>query len=91
MIWNFIIKAIVLFVSVVFYWLPEVTIEDLPYLGSSVSDLLITMIRYWNSAVETVPYLQLGMDIFIYIIIPFELLLLVAKFFLGHHVPTNSR
>jgi len=79
-----------LIVGLIFVWLPVVTIADIPYLGTSLRVILETVVTYWYGAMETLPYLQIVWDTFILVIMPFEILLLAVKFFLGSRVPIHN-
>ena len=90
MIIDLFIGVILSFIFAIFSFLPTVTIASLPIIGSAVSSTLILMIKYWNSFIETFPYAKLPWQIFLYVILPFEILMIIAKFFLGSRVPTND-
>jgi len=90
MIINFIISSILDFFTGIFSFLPEVSLSDIPVIGSSVSSTLSLMVTKYNALIETFPYAQTGFLIMVYVILPFEILMLVAKFFLGSRVPNNN-
>lgn len=89
MIINLLINLVLLIIGSLFVFFPEVTLNDIPYVGIHFREILINTVGYWNSAVETLPYLQIGMTMFIYVILPFEITLLVLKVFLGHRLPAH--
>lgn len=89
MIINLLINLFLLIFGSLFVFLPEVTISSIPFIGSYISDALVLMVVYWNSFVDVFPYAEIVFHTFLTIILPFELLLIVAKFFLGHRVPVN--
>jgi len=89
MITNFIITFFVLLLGFIFQFLGVLTIATIPYIGPSVIAVLYTMIGIWNAFMGTFPYALTGWHIFLIVIVPFEILLLIAKFFLGHHVPAH--
>jgi len=91
MIWNALLDGFFNFFELFFFWLPEVTIADIPYYGSGISANLTEVVHTWNSFMETFPYAEVGFTMFLWVVIPTELLLLVAKIILGHRVPVNSR
>lgn len=66
-----------------------VTLEGIPYIGTEIVSILSTMTGLWNSFMETFPYADTAWTIFLYVIIPFEISLLVLKFFLAHRVPAH--
>lgn len=87
MIINFLITTIAYFSVAVMSVLPVVTISNLPVIGSTVSDLLLEMVQYYNGAVYTIPYLGDMFTVFVYLVLPFELTLLVLRFILGNRDP----
>lgn len=90
MIFNLLLNLILLVFGSLFVFFPVVAIADIPYVGSFLSSTLIQMIQVWNAFLITFPYAVTGWHIFLWVILPFEVLLLVMKFFLGHHVPTHN-
>jgi len=70
--------------------LPPVDIASLPFIGEFLSSTLITVVQILNAFVDSFPYAGVAWNIFIWVILPFEVVLLVAKFILGHRVPTND-
>lgn len=70
--------------------IPRVDLGDIPILGNYIRDILIFIMGYWNSFMETLPYLIVVWQMFIYVIIPFEIGLLILKFFLASRVPANA-
>jgi len=70
-------------ISAIFVFLPVVTIADIPFIGESVSSTLLTMMEYWNGFTATFPYAIHVTQVFLLVIVPFELLMLVSKLFLG--------
>lgn len=89
MIINFIIKIIFDFFSAIFSFLPTVSIATIPVIGETVSSLLLQIVQVYHAFIETFPYAIVGFNVLIYVILPFELLMLVAKFFLGHRAPNS--
>jgi len=83
------LELIVSVLFIIFYLLPDAALADIPLIGNSVSSILLTVVRYWNTFMETFPYAQTGWDIFIYVIIPFEIALLTLKLFLGSRTPVS--
>lgn len=84
------LNSIIGFVQAIFDLLPTATLADLPIIGTTVSDTLETVIETWNAFMVTFPYAVTLWDVFIFVILPFEILLLVAKFLLGHRVPAHT-
>jgi len=91
MIWNFLIEGFFGFFTIIFMWLPEVTIADIYYFGEGISSNLITVVQHWNSFIDTFPYAEVAWTEFLWAVIPFELTMLGLKILLGHRVPTNDR
>jgi len=84
------LNFIILIVGIIFYFLPVVTIADIPWIGQYISDTLISVVHIWNGFLETFPYAVTPWHIFIWIILPFEILLIIARFFLGSRTPINN-
>jgi len=87
MIINLLLNLVILVFGFLFSILPVVTLADIPYAGQFISDLLIIMIHVWNAFLETFPYAQDAWYLFLLVVLPFEILMLVAKFFLGSRAP----
>jgi len=83
------INIILFVVGGIFKLLPVVTIASIPYIGDQVSSFLVTMVTTWNAFIDTFPYAGIAWNVFIYVILPFEALMLLGKFFLGHRMPNN--
>lgn len=69
--------------SVLFSWLPSS--EILPW---GIDSVFVTMASYFRGAIETLPYLEVVLSVFIYGVL-FEIGLMVVKVFLGHRAPNN--
>lgn len=89
MIINLLIFVIISIVGAVFNFLPVVTIASIPYIGTDLSSILTTMILTWNAFMATFPYAVVVWHVFLIVVLPFELLLLLGKFFLGHRFPAH--
>jgi len=90
MIIVMLVSLLISLVSVIFVFLPVVTIATLPYVGPAISSTLVTVVGVWNAFLDTFPYAQIVWHVFLFIILPFEILMIVAKFFLGSRVPSNE-
>lgn len=90
MIINLVIKAIFLIIAGIFSILPNVAFSDIPTVGPFITENLLYGVRLLNGALETFPYGVIVWFIFTHVIIPFELLLLIGKFFLGSRNPTHA-
>jgi len=73
----------------IFVFLPEVSIATIPVVGQVASDTLVFIMLKWNAVMVTVPYFHTAWLVFLIVIIPFEILLLVGKFFLGSRMTAN--
>jgi len=89
MIINLLINTVLLIFGSIFVFLPEVSIATLPYIGEPARAVLVSAVTMWNTFMVTFPYAQTPYDIFVYVIIPFEALILLARFFLGNRLPVN--
>lgn len=89
MIITFLISIVVTILSLLFLFFPVVTIADIPIFGEFMSSTLYTAVTYWNSFMLTFPYAETAWNMFLLFVIPFEIGLLVLKFFLGHRTPVN--
>jgi len=54
-----------------------------------IDSALVSMISTWNAFMVTFPYAQTGWNMFLYFILPFELIMLIMKFVLGSRSPSN--
>jgi len=89
MIINLLINLILLIFGSLFVFLPEVTISSIPVIGEYTVAILNVMVLTWNAFVDTFPYAGTAWRVFLTIILPFEITLLIAKFFLHNRVPAN--
>lgn len=87
MIINLAINFVLLVFGSLFVFLPEVDIASIPFVGSFVQSLLLSAVSIWNTFMDTFPYAETAWEVFLIVILPFELLLLITKFFLGHRAP----
>jgi len=90
MITTFLLYAILIIVGVFFFLLPVVTIADIPVYGDRIFELLTTSVGYFHSFQATFPYATIVWTVFIFVIIPFELLLLGGKFLFGSRMPRHD-
>jgi len=89
MILNLLINALLLLFGGIFSFFEPVSLADLPVAGPLLSSTLTSAVQIWNTFMETVPYLQFPWTLFLVVVLPFEILLLIAKFILGHRSPAN--
>jgi len=90
MIINLLLSVFLSIFQGILYFLPVVTIADIPVIGSIVQSSLITMVQTWNAFIVTFPYAGTVSTVFFAVIIPFEFLMLVGKFLLGHRMPASN-
>jgi len=84
------INFIILVVGSIFVFLPEVSIATLPYAGQAISDTLYSAVYTWNAFLVTFPYAVVVWNMFLFVVIPLEIGLIIAKFFLGHRTPNSA-
>jgi len=89
MIVSLLINLVILVFGSLFVFLPQASIATIPFIGPQAYDILVSAMRVWNTFAETVPYVVFPWKVLILAILPFEALLLVGKFFLGHRLPAN--
>jgi len=86
-----IIGAIGLLAQGIFMFiLPPVHLNALPFIGSGFYDLLVTMVSMWNAFIVTFPYAGIAWNVFLYVILPFELIMIIGKAFLGSRMPHHT-
>lgn len=90
MITYLLVMVVVATVNSFFTVFPVVTIQSLPYIGEELRSILVTMVGYWNSFMDTFPYAVIAWQTFLYVILPFELLLLIGKIILGSRNPSTN-
>jgi len=87
MIINLLLAVILAFFQAIFVFLPTVTIAGIPYIGSGLSSLLGTMAANFNAFSETIPYAIYPWHAFLFVLMSFEITMLVGKIFLGNRMP----
>lgn len=90
MIINLLISVFLTIFGAILSFLPTVTIADIAYIGPTLSETLTIMISTWNAFMVTFPYAETLWNVFIYVILPFEFTMLIAKFFLGQRLPAHT-
>jgi len=90
MIINLIISVFLSIFGAIMTILPEVTLLSIPVVGTFISETLTDMVLIWNAFLGTFPYAEIAWNIFLFVILPFEGLLLLGKFFLGHRLPAHT-
>jgi len=90
MIIILLLNLLLLVFGTIFSILPVVTISSIPLIGPTVSTFLFTMVGVWNAFMLTFPYARIGWEVFLYVILPFEALMLIGKFFLGSRMPSHN-
>jgi len=87
MIFNLLINTILLAFGMLFSIMPVATIADIPVIGETITSIMVFAVTHWNSVIDTFPYFDIVWTLFLYIVIPFEIGLIVLKFFLGSRTP----
>jgi len=90
MITEIIIQVVVSLVSLLFVFLPVVSLSTIPLVGEPISSALLYAVTTWNAFLITFPYAVTAWNMLLLVIIPFEILLMIGKFFLGHRLPANN-
>jgi len=89
MIFNLITNFVLLIFGMIFVFFPIVSISTIPVVGPAAYDTLSYIMGKWNAVMDTLPYLHEVWTVFILVIIPFEIALMVGKFFLGSRMPAD--
>jgi len=81
MIIHILLSILIVFFNILTSWLPAV--DTLPF---GIDTILATAVSYYHGITETIPYLQVVWNCFIFAL-GFEMALLLLKFILGHRSP----
>lgn len=76
------LKIIAMTLSGIFFLLPKVAMPE------GVINALTNMVQYYNSFLDIFPFAVLPTQLF-FVIIAFEIALVVGKFFFGNRLPVN--
>ena len=89
MIFTFIMSFIASFIGMIFdiIHFPIVTLAGIPFIGDTIIYYLTLVIGYWNTFLLVIPLFAIPWNLFLNIIVPFEIALIMLKFFLGHRSP----
>jgi len=90
MIFDFLIDLVYKFFTGVFDYIGFVQLSDIPVIGDTVSSTLLIMITTYNAFVDTLPYAGIAMNVFLYVIVPFEVTMFVIKLLLGSRTPSHT-
>jgi len=90
MITNLLLNVVIVIFGIIFAFFPEVNLASIPLVGESLRNTLISVVLYWNSFMDTFPYAQILWSVFLKVVIPFEIVLLIVKFFLGSRAPVKE-
>lgn len=90
MITTLIILTITQLFLAIFNFIPDVSLTDIPIMGDTIVSLLYSLVETWNAFLITFPYAEVAWNVLLYWIIPFELGLMVLKFFLGSRMPNSD-
>lgn len=89
MLLNLIIQIVLYILAGIFFYFPPANIANIPIVGQLISNILITMMQTWNAFMVTFPYAVFAWHMLLWVVIPFEIGMLIMKFFLGHHIPAH--
>lgn len=90
MIINLLINFVLLLLGAIFTLFPNAEIADIPYIGDTLVTILVSMVTKWNAILDTIPYFVYPYHVFLYVILPFEISMLVFKSLFGHRMPTQN-
>jgi len=89
MLTTYLITFILVILKGIFSILPSVSIASIPIIGTSVSSTLTIIMGYLYGFLNVFPYAYDIWHVFLVVIIPFELILIIMKFFVGSRMPTH--
>ena len=78
------------FIAMLTSIIPNVGVSDIPFVGTYVATYWTMAVEYMNTAVTIIPFFDIVWHSFLYIILPFEFSMLIAKFFFGSRLPSNQ-
>jgi len=90
MILNLLIQFILQLLSAIFNIFPVVSISSIPYAGEYIAEILLDIVITWNTFMITFPYAEIGWNVLLWVILPFEAIMSLGKFFFGHRLPENK-
>jgi len=90
MIVLLLINVVLVILGMIFKWFPQVTVADIPFIGEAVSGFLYSVVGVWNAFMVTFPYAQTAWDVFLYVIVPFEILLKIGKAIFGSRMISHD-
>ena len=85
LILKFIASLLAMFLSI----LPTVGVADIPFIGAYIAQYLSLAVSYINTATVILPFMAVVWHTFIWVILPFEFGMLLAKVFFGSRLPAN--
>jgi hypothetical protein len=88
MILNYIFDAIVNIINGVLSFLPVVSLSSV--FGLDLASPLSGVVSTWNAFMITFPYAMVAWHMLLWVVLPFEALMLLGKFLLGHRLPVNT-
>jgi hypothetical protein len=89
MIVNLLINFVIGAFGLLFAFFPIVHLSGIPIVGTYLVSWMSIGVHFWNTFIQLFPFALLPWHMTVWVILPFELILLVAKFFLHHRVPAN--
>jgi len=90
MIINLLINTVVLLFGAVFSIMPVVGLDSIPIIGDTLHAVFVDMALTWNAFIVTFPYAGVAWNVFLMLIIFFEMPLIALKFFLGSRSPDKD-
>lgn len=90
MIITLILDFIASIISQILSILPSVGVSDIPLIGSFISYYFSLAVGYWNTFLTLFPPFAVVWSAFLYIIIPFEISMIILKVFFGSRLPAHT-
>lgn len=82
---NFIADFIQMLTSII----PNVGVKDIPFIGQSIAYYLALAVGYLNTGIGILPFGEIVWHSLLYVILPFEFMLITLKVFFGSRTPHN--
>jgi hypothetical protein len=90
MIITLILQFIVSFIGMVMSIVPTAHIGQVPLVGEDIVTYLNMMVGSYNLGASILPYLSIVKSMLVYVILPFEISVLLLKVFLGSRTPVRE-
>jgi len=88
MILNYLFDALINIINGVLSFLPEVSLDSI--FGIDFATPLYSIVATWNAFMDTFPYAEVAWRMLLWVVLPFEALMLLGKFLLGHRLPAHT-